>query len=64
MSCVITSLLTFTCSNSTIETVEKRCEICSKLTLKTPERRRGVFIGNFEHISPFFLVCLLLALNK
>ena len=32
-----------------------RCEICSKLTTKTPERcqwgRSGVFIVNFEHIS-------------
>ena len=32
-----------------------RCEICSKLTIKTPERhywrRSGVFIVNFEHIS-------------
>ena len=29
-----------------------RCEICSKLTIKTPERRRSsVFISNFEHIS-------------
>ena len=32
-----------------------RCEICSKLTAKTPERRHwcryGVFIVNFEHIS-------------
>ena len=32
-----------------------RCEICSKLTIKTPERRQerrsGVFIVNFEHIS-------------
>ena len=31
------------------------CEICSKLTIKTPERRHwrrsGVFIVNFEHIS-------------
>ena len=30
------------------------CEICSKLTMKTPERRHlrlsGVFIVNFEHI--------------
>ena len=30
-----------------------RCEICSKLTIKTPERRHwrrsGVFIVNFEH---------------
>ena len=32
-----------------------RCEICSKLTVKTPERRQqrrfSVFIVNFEHIS-------------
>ena len=29
-----------------------RCEICSKLTIKAPERRRsGAFIVNFEHIS-------------
>ena len=32
-----------------------RCEICSELTLKTPERRQwrrsGGFIVNFEHIS-------------
>ena len=43
--------LTFTCSKSTIETLEKKCEICSKLTIKTPERRQlrrsGVFIVNF-----------------
>ena len=43
----------------------KKCEICSKLTIKTPERRRsGVFIVNFEHISHLFLVFLLLTLNK
>ena len=39
-----------------------RCEICSKLTIKTPERRRGrrsgVFIVNFEHISHLVLVFL------
>ena len=49
-------------------TNRKRCEICSKLTIKTPERRQwrhsGVFIVNFEHISPLFLVFLLLTLNK
>ena len=35
----------------------KRCEICSKFTIKTPERlhwlRSGVFIVNFERISIF-----------
>ena len=46
----------------------KSCEICSKLTMKTPEcrhwSRSGVFIVNSEHISYFFLVFLLLTLNK
>ena len=46
----------------------KRGEICSKLTIKTSERRQrrhsGVFIVNIEHISHFFLVFLLLNLNK
>ena len=45
----------------------KRSEICSVLTIKTPERhqlrRSGVFIVNFEHISHLFLVFLLLTLN-
>ena len=48
-----------------------RCEICSKLTTKTPERRQcrrqcrrsGVFIVNSEHISHLVLVILLLTLN-
>ena len=45
----------------------KTCEMCSKLTIKTPERywrRSGVFIINFEHISQLFLVFLSLTLNK
>ena len=44
-----------------------RCEICAKLTIKTPERlhwrRSSVFIVNFEHISPLLLLRLLLTLN-
>ena len=44
-----------------------RCEICSKLPVKTPERRHwrhsGAFIVNFEHISHLVLVFLLLTLN-
>ena len=36
------------------------CEICSKLTIKTPERCHwscsDVFIVNFEHISHLLLV--------
>ena len=45
-----------------------RCEICSKLTIKTPERhhwhRSGVFIVYFDHISHLALVFLLLTLNR
>ena len=41
----------------------KRCEVCSKLTIKTPELCSGVFIIKFEHISHFVLVFLLLTLN-
>ena len=40
------------------------CNVCSKLTLKTPERihwrRSDLFNVSFEHISHFFLVFLLL----
>ena len=43
----------------------KRCGICSKLTIKTPERHRSdICIVNFEHISHHFLAFLLLTLNK
>ena len=35
--------LTFTFPKSIIETKEKRCEVFSKLTIKTPERRRWSF---------------------
>ena len=49
-----------------IRNTRTRCEICSKLTIKMPERRHwrhyGVFI-NFEHISHLVLVFLLLTLN-
>ena len=44
------------------------CEICSKLTIETPERRHwrrsGVFIVNFEHISHLVLRFLLLTLSR
>ena len=46
----------------------KRCEILSKLTIKTQNWRQwyrsGAFIINFEHISHLFLVFLLLILKK
>ena len=44
------------------------CEICSKLTIKTPERHRwrhsGVCIVNSKEISHIVLMFLLLTLNK
>ena len=58
--------LVFTCPKLTIETLT-RCEICSKLTIKTPERHQwhcyDVLIVNFEHVSHLVLVFLLLTLN-
>ena len=46
---------TFTSSKLTIQTLEQRCEICSKLTIEPPKRRQwrcfGGFIVNFEHIT-------------
>ena len=45
-----------------------RCEICSKLLIKIPERRQwcrsGAFIVNFKHVSHLVLVFLLLTLSK
>ena len=44
-----------------------RCEICTKLMIKTPERCQwfcsDVFVVNFEQISHLVLVFLLLTLN-
>ena len=53
----------------TNKTIEKRCKICSKLTIKTPKRPHGrcsgVFIINFELVSHIFHpVFLLMTLNK
>ena len=39
------------------------CEICSKLTIKTPERS-DVFIVNFEQILHTVIMFPLLTLNK
>ena len=52
---------TFTGSKSTIKSSRRKCEICSKLKVKTLERR--LFIVNFEHISHIFPVFLLLTSN-
>ena len=44
------------------------CEICSKLIIKSSERRQlcrsGVFIVDFEHISHTVLLFLFLTLSK
>ena len=50
------------------ENTRAKCEICSKLTIKTTERRQrrrsDVFIANFEQILCIILVFPLLTLNK
>ena len=46
--------------------IRTKCEICSKLVIKTPEQRQwrsGIFIVNFEHILQLVLVSPLLTLN-
>ena len=54
-SWAFTTQQTIIYSKSNSRNTRKRCEICSKLTMKTPERhhwrRSCVFIGNFENIS-------------
>ena len=56
-----TSHLKFTCSKTVRESYRKKV-LCSKLTIKAPERcRSGVFFVNFKHFSHVFL---LLTLNK
>ena len=42
----------------------RKCEICSKFTIKSPERRSSVFIVNFEHISLLVLVFILVTLSR
>ena len=48
--------------------IRKSCEISSKLTIKTPDRRHwrrtGVFIVDFEHISHLYVLFSFLTLNK
>ena len=71
---ILISQRTITCSKLSIKTLEQAvkyvqnyrtsCEICSKLIIKTPERRpwrrSGVFIVSFEHISHLILVLLVI----
>ena len=56
----------FTYSKLTIKTLERSVK-CSKLTIRTPERRHysrsSVFIVNFEHLLHHGLLFLLLTLN-
>ena len=48
------SQLTFTCSKSTRETLEKGVKYAPKLTIKTPERlTEVVFVINFKKLTPF-----------
>ena len=46
-------------AKATMETLEKRVRyVCSKLTIKTPERRHCVFIVNISHLLVFLLLTL------
>ena len=45
---------TFAYSRPTIEHL-KKCKICSKLTIKTPERLSAEFIVKFGHFLHLFL---------
>ena len=57
--------LTFTCSKSAIETLQKVQDMFKVNYKKTQnDLRSGVFIVSFEHISHFFLVFLLLTVSK
>ena len=64
---IATSQLIFTCSKSTIETLEKCVKyVQSQQNQKTEQRhchRSGVFV-TFELISHLFMVFLSLVLNK
>ena len=46
-----TNIYLFIVDNSN---TRKRRGICSKITIKSPERRSTVFLANFEHISYLF----------
>ena len=67
---VDTEIMVFPADNYTFKVNNRytrtRCEICSKLTIKTSEQRHwhrsGVFIANFEKFSHLVLVFLLLTL--
>ena len=54
--------------NANNRNTKKRCEICSKLTIKILEQRYwgcfGVYIVNFEQILHLLLVFLLLTLSR
>ena len=53
-----------TCSRSIIETLEKGVKYVQSVLCSICSICSGVFIVNFEHTSPLFLVFLLLTLNK
>ena len=46
---------TFIYSKSRIETLKIKCEICSKLIIKTPGRLSTLFVVKSEHFHSFFL---------
>ena len=65
--CFVITTSKLTRAQNKLQTLEKRCEACSKLTIKTVDQVQwrcfGIFIINFEHISHLFAVFLLLTVN-
>ena len=53
---LVTTQSAFTCSKLTIEILEIRYEICSKLTIKTPERRHWEI--NFDWEPRYYSITL------
>ena len=50
---------TFTYSKSTIETLKNKCEICSKLTIKTPGRLYTLLLLTLNILTLFPCILLL-----
>ena len=74
VTCFLTAIIsatsqpTFTCYKFNNRNNRTKHELCSELTIKTPEqchwRCCGVFIVNFQHISHLVLVFLLLTWSR
>ena len=61
---ILDTQLAFTCSKLTMETLQQRYEICSKLTIKSPKRRHwrrsGILLLTLNIFHTLFYVVFLL----